>query len=373
MGDTLNTKITAWRSENQGGNGHSGLLSKLTIDGSLYDIKDPAVDYLAQEVETRLSAIEGSTIRETALNDTAVAGQFITSVSQGVDGQVSITRAGVNASNVTFDPTNTDFESTTTNVQAALVEALTKALALKGTSNDGASAETIAGAKAYADAAVQVLAGQDWSENAKKVQEIIAELENSENGNAWSTAIDKLAGLGIKTPAVYYTQEECDEYNTENSLSPGDDGYRTTSDIKTPAVYNTVKDYVDSQVAAAESAASGGISDLDAVIYSGSNGSTDNATAATSYTNDTTSQVAIKLTETDGVITGIDIKTNDIASATDLTTANTAITALQTGKANKAALTTAQVNNWSASYLNENLTWTNTPATVYVPVSGQTL
>lgn len=41
----------------------------------------------------------------------------------------------------------------------------------------------------------------------------------------------------IITPAVYYTQEECDAYNTEHELVEGDDGYLTTSDIKTPAVY----------------------------------------------------------------------------------------------------------------------------------------
>ena len=35
--------------------------------------------------------------------------------------------------------------------------------------------------------------------------------------------------------AVYYTQSECDTYNTEHSLSPGDDGYLTTSVVKTPA------------------------------------------------------------------------------------------------------------------------------------------
>ena len=50
----------------------------------------------------------------------------------------------------------------------------------------------------------------------------------------WNTYVH----LSTKTEseAVYYTQEECDAYNDENGLSLGDDGYRTTSDIKTPAV-----------------------------------------------------------------------------------------------------------------------------------------
>ena len=35
--------------------------------------------------------------------------------------------------------------------------------------------------------------------------------------------------------AVYYTQEECDAYNTEHNLKSGDEGYLTTSSVKTPA------------------------------------------------------------------------------------------------------------------------------------------
>ena len=35
--------------------------------------------------------------------------------------------------------------------------------------------------------------------------------------------------------AVYYTQAECDAYNTEHSLKSGDDGYLTPSVVKTPA------------------------------------------------------------------------------------------------------------------------------------------
>lgn len=37
------------------------------------------------------------------------------------------------------------------------------------------------------------------------------------------------------TPAVYYTQEEADAYNTAHHLQPGDAGYVTTETIKTPA------------------------------------------------------------------------------------------------------------------------------------------
>ena len=36
-------------------------------------------------------------------------------------------------------------------------------------------------------------------------------------------------------PAVYYTQAECDAYNSAHGLNPGDAGFKTTSDIKIPA------------------------------------------------------------------------------------------------------------------------------------------
>ena len=49
---------------------------------------------------------------------------------------------------------------------------------------------------------------------------------------AWTTST-------VKTPAVNYTQEECDAYNIANNLTVGDEGYRTTSTVKTPAVYYT--------------------------------------------------------------------------------------------------------------------------------------
>ena len=40
------------------------------------------------------------------------------------------------------------------------------------------------------------------------------------------------------TTAVYYTQTECDEYNTANHLTANDEGFRTTSDIKIPVSYH---------------------------------------------------------------------------------------------------------------------------------------
>ena len=52
------TWLGNWRNANQSGSGHQGLMSKLTIDGNLYDIKDPAVDQLAIELDQRLNALK---------------------------------------------------------------------------------------------------------------------------------------------------------------------------------------------------------------------------------------------------------------------------------------------------------------------------
>ena len=49
-------------------------------------------------------------------------------------------------------------------------------------------------------------------------------------------------------PATYYTAEEAEAYNTEHSLSPGDEGYKQAGDVKTAAVkptYNKVSGWVD--------------------------------------------------------------------------------------------------------------------------------
>lgn len=390
------------------GNPTRPLLSKLNIGGQLYSIKDPVVEQLATAVDSRLEAIESKSW--TLVTKGQDAGQFATSVTQDATGAITVTYGNATATDVSFSETNWN----AANVKAAIIEALSKAI---GTSNDAASADTINGAKAYTDDAITALeadideanevttdalnelndrvtaartyaeelvnnlAGVDWEQNAKKVQEIIAEIENSDNANAWSTAIDKLAGLGIKTPAVYYTQAECDEYNTENSLQDGDEGYRTTSDVKTPAVYNTVKDYVDNAVASADVSGqiTSAINNLDATV-----GSTTVATGK---------HVAVQVVEADGILTGITVTEDDIASAQDLqdlkdtideqnevTAAslndlNVRIISLNADKANKAAITTGTINNWSSSYdsVNETLQWTNTSTSVYVPVSGETL
>lgn len=85
----------------------------------------------------------------------------------------------------------------------------------------------------------------------------------------------------------------------------------TTDGVKISGVQTAINNAVNNSV-----------SGLDAVVYgAGSNGTTqpsDKVNAATSFTNDTTNKVVVKVTEVDGKIDAVDVKTNDIASAADL-------------------------------------------------------
>ena len=413
---TLSEQIQSWRTaadgQNSSGNGHNGLLSKLSIAGSLYDIKDPAVEALAGLIETRLGTLENKTwtavnkgandakfatgvtqgtdgsisvtygtIRDAALSDSATTGQYVTAVSQDVDGIITVTKGGVAAENVTF-AASSGVDLSSTNVKAAIEEVLADAMALKGTSSDQSSAETIAAAKKYAEELVNDLAGEDWTTAAQTVKDIIDELGGDNAG--WSTLVDKLQGMT-------YSQ---------------DDGQGGTETVTA----SSVADYVTHKIAEVNAANADGINALDAVVYgAGSNGTsatTDASTAATSYTNDSTNKVVVKVTEVDGKITGVDVKTNDVASAQALTTldgaavksvngetptngavtlyasnidvsssdttkVSTALATLSSDKANKAAITTGSVNNWGTpTYASETLTWTNVATNVYVPGTG---
>jgi len=404
---TLSQDVQTWREGNQAGTGHSGLLSKLQIGTSLYDIKDPAVEALAAAVESRLAAVEGKTwtavtkdanaakfatavtqgtdgaitvtygtIRDTALADTAETNKVVKSISQSVDGVVSATMGQVAASEVSFTP-GSDFDSTSTTVQAAVEDALAKAMALKGASTDQSSAETIAAAKKYADEKVQELAGQDWTAQAQKVSDIIKELEGTDAGN-WATLADKLDGMPVADANATGGTREA----------------------------NSVAEYVQAEIAKVNAANTQGIADLDAEVYGADGQATDATTAATSYADDTTHKVVVKVTETDGKITAVNVKTNDVASASDLTTLDNAavksvngetptngavtlyagdvalsstdnttvaakLTTLNTTKANAAYIGSGSVNNWAVpTYSSETLTWTNTATNVLVPGSG---
>lgn len=404
---TLSDQIQSWRIAADGQNGQGSLLSKLSIAGTLYNIKDPAVEQLAGLIESRLGTLENKswnvvnkgandakfatsvsqaadgsvtvtygTIRDAALTDTAETNKVVKSIAQSVDGVVSATMGQVAAGEVSFTP-GTGFESTSTTVQAAVEDALAKAMALKGTSTDLSSAETIAAAKKYADEKVQQLAGEDWTAAAQTVKDIIEELEGTDAGN-WATLADKLDGMPVADATAQGGTREA----------------------------TSVAEYVQAEIAKVNAANTQGIADLDAEVYGADGQATDAATAATSYANDTTNKVVVKVTEVDGKITAVNVKTNDVASAQALTTLDNAavksvntktptngavtlyagdvnlsdsdnttiaakLTSLDSTKANKAAIATGSINNWSTpTYASETLTWTNTATNVYVPGTG---
>ena len=55
-----------------------------------------------------------------------------------------------------------------------------------------------------------------------------------------STPTNTITGFTQDYVDIYYTAEEATAYNTAHSLSPGDEGYKTTADIKTPGTWYTV-------------------------------------------------------------------------------------------------------------------------------------
>ena len=327
------------------------------------------------------------TIRDAALNDTSTTNQVVKGIAQTIDGVITPTMGQVAASEVAFTP-GTDFATASTNVQAAIEDALAQAMALKGTkAATDTTAETIQGAKEYADAKVAELAGTDWTQAAHTVSEIIKELENSDTAGAWATMVDKLEGMSVSEKG-----------------QTGDADYR-------PANANpSVVEYVQAAIQDVNAANADGINALDAEVYgAGSNGTTattDTANAASSFTNDTNNKVVVKVTEVDGKITAVNVKTNDVASAQALTTldnaavksvntktptngavtlyatdvavsdsdttkVSAALATLSSDKANKAAIATGSVNNWSVpTYASETLTWTNVATNVYVPGTG---
>lgn len=461
------TNLTQAVSETRTGN----LLSKLKIDNALYNIKDPAVEVLAAAVDTAITNLETelstnttwdavskgnetkkyatavsqgtdgaitvtySNLRDTALAKANDAKKFATSVTQDVDGVVSATYDDALTSYVKRTATTSDATHNglaATDLEAALQEldALLKSETgartqgdanLLGAATDASTATTIYGIKKYTDEQIAALAGKDWSQNAKTVKAIIDELSQDGNAN-WVTVADKIRG--------------------NFTIGEGDSA---TTDIKS---------YIDAKVADVKSAATGGISDLDAEVTS------------TDGTN-----VQVKVTEVDGVITAVNVTTDNTINATDLankvgeignvtvksyvdtavanknvsatgdtyvsaSASNNAVTvaatqktqdavaaaetsiqsltvngqaASKTGnanataasvtiygdqinltsengtsltaaiatKANKAAITTGNINNWTANYINshneETLEWTNTVTSVYVPVANQSL
>ena len=165
------------------------------------------------------------------------------------------------------------------------------------------------------------------------------------------------------------------------------DKIRGNFDIIVPETGGTsssdIKTYIDTKLAEVASAASGGITDLDAV-----------ETGSTSH-------VSVTVTEVDGVITDVTVTETDIASATGLAaldgaavksvsgetgnsvtldgsniyvtgTSGTTIAQALNSKFDANSIGQTSVKNWEASYVsdNEELAWTSQNVTVYAPTSA---
>ena len=343
---TLQEEISGYRTVTQ--NVHDGLLSQLKVGSQLYDIKDPAVEQLAAAIETRLSTVEGKDVvvnvtgsgayvksvvhgatghnidvtvgnmlDEAYTQGTAGSGFPIVQVQQAVDGTISAVTGTIAAKNVTFDATG---GVAATTVQDAIIEVYDDAMALKGQEGDDKNAQTIEGAKAYAKDLVDALATGTVAENLEKIQGIIQELTDGGgalDGTGFLSMIDKLTGMGWEATGT----------------DPGN---------SSPSVV----EYVQHEITKVNQQNADGINALDAVVFGadGLAGATGDA-ADTAYAGATSTKVAVKLTEVDGKITAIDVKTNDIASATGLALLDSEAIKLINGKTgNSVELTGMDIN-----------------------------
>lgn len=319
MADLIkNTQATVSSNRSQAGN----LLSKLKIGDALYNIKDPDLELVAQnldanvtEIEARLNALGEKTawtavskgaetkkyataveqgtdgaitvtygnLRDAALTKANDAKKFTTSVTQDVDGVVAVAYDDALTSDVKRTATTSDATHNglaATDLEAALQEldALIKSESilrtnadtnLIGTSADAKTADTIWGAKNYAKDLVDTLAGQDLAQNVATVKDIIDEL-NSGEGASLNTLVDKLKGMTVTAKGT-----------------EGQPGYRPANNDP------TVIEYVQAAIEDVNAQNAEGISALDAEVTSidGTN-------------------VQVKVTEVDGVITAVNVTDN---------------------------------------------------------------
>ena len=248
---------------------------------SIYDIKDAvaaaAIDVLNGNASTEGSVAKAVADAQTALKGTKSEGDTTAETIRGAkdyaDAKAADAQAAAEAtaaSDATSKANAAQAAAEATAASDATSKVNTAKTELKGTSSDASSAETIAGAKKYADekaaAAQQAaidkvneLAGTDWTKDAGTVKNIIDELtaEGNTATEAMITVADKLRG----------------------DFSYGATGSQTTD----------VKSYIDGKVADAQGNATGAIAALDATPsqVAGADG------------------LALSLTQVDGVVTTI--------------------------------------------------------------------
>ena len=247
--------------------------------------------------------------------DEVIAGAFndLNTALTGANTQIGAVSGTVNSLSGTVNSLSgtVDSLSGTVNGLSSVYDPLGAATevqnALIGTGSDVTGASTIYGAKNYAKALVDKVLGSDSAaQTITSLQNILNELNDPDNQQGIaSTFVDTvkadLAGL--------------------------------TKTVNNKEVHATVKEYVDAKFSEAQSAASGGISDLDAEVTS------------TDGTN-----VQVKVTEDDGKITAVNITTDNTVNLTGVNTAiASAINQLnstpsQTAGADGLALSISQVS-----------------------------
>ena len=253
---TLNTDITAYR-------GNAKHVSQLRIGDQLYKIKDPAVEQLASYIDTIVNTPGSITIRTQAYDSGLTAYNFLTRVTQDVNGQITAEKARPNTGDIISTTAVGD-----SGADSTLADILSNII---GAANDQETAQSIAGAKKYAYNLVNTLSSEGVAEAAQKIQTILDELNDDETGATINTIVDKLRDV---------------KDSTGNSMNVG--------------AYVTSKiDSLDATVA-----------DGDQQNYDGTN---------TTFAGDIASFVKVQVTQADGKLTAIDVQTNDIAKATELT------------------------------------------------------
>lgn len=263
---TLQEQISTYRTSTGAQTGAQGWLSKLNIDNKLYQIKDPAVDTLAGYVDTAISGVQSQITAAgqawKPVTKASGAARVATEVTQDAHGAITVTYDNVLASAVgntlTGDPNAETVGAQTTQVLTSLSQDVTGAISYtaknlvaadvastavtlntsgaQGVQTVAVSSTNVQGAiealakavrlsEIKAQAAVDALAGQDWSTNAETVANLIKELNQIE-----TTDPDGLANSVIDT-----FRTKLGSLNSGNNSTGTYDG--------------TVKKYVDNEIA----------------------------------------------------------------------------------------------------------------------------